>query len=203
MLGDAAQAAFLGASGFAPRLPPSSECRNVRAPFDIALFPHAASGLRSAAFALEAGLRYRLRRIKKARNEEIVLKLIRRRTLLASALTFALSPAFATTTLRGIDIDKDGTIDLNEAKAAASSVFDKLDVDHDGTLSRAELRGRVLSQDWAVADPDNDKTMTKDEYLNYVEIVFKRADRDGDGTVDAKEARTHAGRVLLRLLRPR
>ena len=45
--------------------------------------------------------------------------------------------------------------------------------------------------------------MTKDEYLNYVEIVFKRADRDSDGTVDAKEARTHAGRVLLRLLRPR
>ena len=133
------------------------------------------------------------------------MKLIRRRTLLASALTFALSPAFAATTLRGIDIDKDGTIDLNEAKAAASSVFDKLDVDHDGTLSRAELRGRVLSQDWAVADPDNDKTMTKDEYLNYVEVVFKRADTDSDGTVDAKGG-AHAMRAavtLLRLLRPR
>jgi hypothetical protein len=53
------------------------------------------------------------------------------------------------------------------------------------------------------ADPDNDKTLTKDEYLSYVEMVFKRADTDGDGTVDAKEARTHAGRVLMRLLRPR
>lgn len=131
------------------------------------------------------------------------MNLIRRRTLLASALTFALSPALAASTFGGIDPDKDGTIDLNEAKAAASAVFDKLDVDHDGTLSRAELKGRVLSHDWAVADPDNDKTMTKGEYLNYVEILFKRADKDGDGTVDAKEARTHAGRVLLRLLRPR
>ena len=52
-------------------------------------------------------------------------------------------------------------------------------------------------------DTDNDKTLTKDEYLNYVETVFKRADPDNDGTVDAKEARTHAGRTLLRLLRAR
>ena len=131
------------------------------------------------------------------------MALIHRRTLLASALTLALSPSLAASTLGGIDTDKDGTIDLNEAKAAASAAFDKLDVDHDGTLSRAELRGRVLAHDWAIADPDGDKTLTKDEYLNYVEVVFKRADTDGDGTIDAKEARTHAGRVLMRLLRAR
>ena len=47
------------------------------------------------------------------------------------------------------------------------------------------------------------RLLTKDEYLNYVEMVFKRADTDGDGTLDAKEVRTHAGRVLMRLLRPR
>jgi Ca2+-binding EF-hand superfamily protein len=132
------------------------------------------------------------------------MRFIERRTLLlASAFALAVKPSLAASAFGGVDADNDGTIDLNEAKAAASSVFDKLDVNHDGTLDRAELRGRVLAQDWAVADPDNDKTMTKDEYLNYVEIVFKRADKDGDGTVDAKEARSHAGRVLLRLLRPR
>ena len=54
-----------------------------------------------------------------------------------------------------------------------------------------------------IADPDNDNTLTKDEYLNYVEFAFKRADTDSDGTVDAKEARMHAGRLLLRLLRAR
>jgi len=132
------------------------------------------------------------------------MKLIERRTLpLASALTFVLSPALAASVFSGIDTDSDGTIDLNEAKAAASLVFDKLDANHDGPLDRPELRGRVPDQDWVIADPDNDKTLTKDEYLNYVEFAFKRADKDGDGTVDAKEARTHAGRLLMRLLRER
>ena len=127
----------------------------------------------------------------------------RRALLLASVLTAAASPSLAASAMAGVDTDQDGTIDLNEAKAAASAAFDKLDVDHDGTLSRAELRGRVLAHDWAIADPDGDKTLTKDEYLNYVEVVFKRADTDSDGTIDAKEARTHAGRVLMRLLRSR
>jgi Ca2+-binding EF-hand superfamily protein len=132
------------------------------------------------------------------------MKLIKRRTLLlASVLTFAVSPALAASAFSGIDTDKDGTIDMNEAKAAASSAFDKLDADHDGTLDRTELKGRVPEQDWGTADPDGDRTLTKDEYLNYTEFVFKRADKDGDGTVDAKEARTSAGRMLLRLLRER
>jgi len=92
---------------------------------------------------------------------------------------------------------------VDEAKAAASKVFDKLDVDHDGTLTRAELRGRVPPQDWKIANPDNDKTLTKEEYLNYVEYAFKRADTDHEGRIEPNEARTHAGRVLMRLLRAR
>lgn len=124
------------------------------------------------------------------------MKLTRRRAvLLAPVLTFALSPAFAATAFSAID--------LNEAKAAASKAFDKLDADHSGALSRAELRGRILEQDWKIADPDNHNTLSKAEYLNYVEYAFKRADKDGDGVINAKEARTHAGRVLERLLRAR
>jgi hypothetical protein len=137
-------------------------------------------------------------------TEEIVMKLINRRTLLlASALAFAASPSLAASVFSGIDTNNDGTIDLNEAKAAASKAFRKLDTNHDGTLDRAELRGRIPLQDWKTANPDNDKTLSKDEYLKYVEFAFKRADTNGDGTVDAKEARTRAGRVLLRLLRAR
>jgi Ca2+-binding EF-hand superfamily protein len=132
------------------------------------------------------------------------MKFISRRTLLmASALTFAASRSFAASVFSGIDTNNDGTINLDEAKAAASKVFDKLDTNHDGTLDRAELRGRIPEQDWKIANPDNDKTLTKDEYLKYVEFAFKRADQNGDGTVDAKEADAHAGRVLLRLLRAR
>lgn len=132
------------------------------------------------------------------------MKFIDRRTLLlASALTFALSPSFAASVFSGIDTNNDGTISLDEAKAAASKAFDTLDTNHDGTLNRAELRGRVPAQDWKIANPDNDKTLTKDEYLKYVEYAFKRADTSGDGTVDAKEASTPAGHLLLRLLRAR
>ena len=63
-----------------------------------------------------------------------------------------------------------------------------------------KLHGRIPDADWKVADPDNDKTISKDEYLAYVEAVFKKADADNDGTIDAKELKTPAGRALLRLL---
>jgi Ca2+-binding EF-hand superfamily protein len=110
------------------------------------------------------------------------------------------SPAFAASALESLDPDKDGTVDLNEAKTAASALFDKLDVDHDGTLDRKELGDRISAEDWKVADPDNDKTISKDEYLAFVEVAFKRANPDNDGTLDAKELKTPAGRALLRLV---
>jgi Ca2+-binding EF-hand superfamily protein len=115
-------------------------------------------------------------------------------------LATSASPAFAASALKTLDPDKDGTVDLNEAKSAASALFDKLEKDKDGTLDRQELHGRIPDADWAVADPDNDKTISKDEYLAYVEAVFKKADADNDGTLDAKELKTPAGRALLRLL---
>jgi Ca2+-binding EF-hand superfamily protein len=110
------------------------------------------------------------------------------------------SPVFAASALDSLDPDKDGTVDLNEAKAAATALFDKLDVDHDGTLDRKELKDRILAEDWKIADPDNDKTISKAEYLAFVEVAFKRANPDNDGTIDAKELKTPAGRALLRLL---
>ena len=45
---------------------------------------------------------------------------------LAMVITSA-SPAFAASALQTLDPDKDGTVDLNEAKTAASALFDKLD----------------------------------------------------------------------------
>ena len=68
--------------------------------------------------------------------------------------------------LQGLDTDRyDGTIDLNEAKAAASALFDRLDRDHDGTLDRRELKGRLSAKDFATGDPDHDDTLTRGEYL--------------------------------------
>jgi hypothetical protein len=91
--------------------------------------------------------------------------------------------------------------DLTEAKTAASGLFDKLDKDGDSTLDHKEVHGRISEEEWAVADPANDKTISKDEYLAYVEILFKKADPDNDGTIDAKELSSPAGHALLRLLK--
>ena len=119
------------------------------------------------------------------------MKLINRRTLLlASVLTPAFTPAFAASIFGGVDTDNDGTISLDEAKAAASAVFDKLDHDHDGTLDRPELRGRISARDWKIADPDNDKTLTKDEYLKYVEVRFQTR-RPGQRRNGGREGSAH------------
>jgi hypothetical protein len=103
--------------------------------------------------------------------------------------------------IRMLDTDNDGTVDLAEAKKAASALFDRLDPDHDGTLDKRELAGRLSASEFAAADPDHDGTLTKDEYLAVVEQRFKAADPDKDGTLDAKELNSAAGKALLRLLR--
>ena len=107
------------------------------------------------------------------------------------------APALAATKF---DTDNDGTVDLDEAKKAASALFDKLDTDKDGTLDLKELKGRLTQKELAAADPDKDGTLSKDEYLAVVEKRFKAADPDNDGSVSAAEFKTGAGRSLGQLL---
>jgi EF-hand domain pair len=121
--------------------------------------------------------------------------------LIASDTTIAFAkektdcPAF-----KAIDPDNDGTLDLNEAKAAATKLFEKRDTDKDTTVTAKELQGRLSKKDLAAGDPDKDGTLTKEEYLAIVESRFKAANPDTDG-VHCKEAKTKAGRELLRLLK--
>ncbi len=121
--------------------------------------------------------------------------------LIGAAATPALARTSKTAPVALFDTDSDSTVDLAEAKKAAGGLFDKLDTDKDGTLDIKELQGRLSRKDFATADPDNDKTLTKDEYLAAVEKRFKAADPDNDGTVSASEFRTPAGRALVRLLK--
>jgi Ca2+-binding EF-hand superfamily protein len=79
-------------------------------------------------------------------------------------------------------------------------LFDKLDTDKDGTLDVKELKGRLTQKEFTAADPDNDGTLSKDEYLAVVEKRFKAADPDNDGTVSAAEFKTATGRSLSQLL---
>lgn len=126
-------------------------------------------------------------------------------TVAIAILCGAVSPVLAgprrTEAIRMFDTDNDGTLDLAEAKKAASAAFAKLDRDHDGTLDRRELMGRLSEREFAAADPDHDGTLTMEEYLGVVEQRFNAANLDKDGTLDAKELDTKAGRALLRLLK--
>jgi hypothetical protein len=121
-------------------------------------------------------------------------------TLLAGGFP-ALAQSNNVSLIKRFDTDNDGTVDLAEAKKAASELFDKLDRDHDGTLDRRELARRLTAKELAAADPDQDGTLTKDEYLAVVEQRFKAADQDHDGRLDAKEFRSSAGLALARLLK--
>ena len=120
--------------------------------------------------------------------------------LLAGGLP-ALAKSGHSSPIRMFVMDNDGTVDLAEAKKAASVSFDKLDRDRDGTLDKRELARRLTPKELAAADPDHDGTLTKDEYLAVVEQRFSAADPDHDGTLDAKELNTKAGQALLRLLK--
>ncbi len=112
-----------------------------------------------------------------------------------------LLPAYAATpSLTVLDPDKDGTVDLAEAKAAGAKEFTKLDPDKDGTLDAKELEGRIDAAALKAADPDSDGTLDAKEYASLVEARFKAADPDNDGTVDDKELGTDAGKALLKLL---
>ena len=127
---------------------------------------------------------------------------IRKNILMTLAITLiATAPAWSQSLLKTLDPDHDGTVDLAEAKSAASKLFDKLDRDHDGTLDKRELRGRLNAKDFAAADPDNDGTLDKNEFLALVEKRFNAANPDNDGTIDAKELKTAPGRSLARLLK--
>jgi hypothetical protein len=78
--------------------------------------------------------------------------------------------------------------------------LEKFDTEKDGTIDIKEWKGRWSRKDFASADSDKDKTLSKDEYLAVVEQRFKAADTDNDGTISAAEFRTRAGRALLQLM---
>ncbi|MCJ2038258.1 EF-hand domain-containing protein [Methylobacterium sp. J-059] len=104
-------------------------------------------------------------------------------------------------TMKMMDTDNDGTIDLREAQAAGEATFDKLETDKDGSLTAKELGGRVSKKDLKAADGDSDGSLDKKEYSALIEQRFKAADPDGDGKLDAKELKKPAGRALMQLLK--
>lgn len=117
------------------------------------------------------------------------------------AASSALAGGGRPASFEAIDRDRNGTINLDEAKRAAALLFDQLDRHRAGKLSRAQLgRGRMTLAEFSWADRDHNGTLTKDEYLALVERQFRAADLDGDGAVSRAEFKARSGLPLRRLL---
>jgi len=75
--------------------------------------------------------------------------------VIGMAFTLAGGPALAKggeKALKLLDTDNDGTVDLAEAKKAATAVFDKFNKDNDKTIDAKELGGRLSKKDLEAAN---------------------------------------------------
>jgi Ca2+-binding EF-hand superfamily protein len=101
-----------------------------------------------------------------------------------------------------LDTDNDGTVDLDECKAAAATMFDKLDADKSATLDQGELgdRGTIT----IVESPHNrmffETRPSKADYIGFVVKRFDIVDPDHEGTLDATEFESEDGQLLVKLL---
>lgn len=103
--------------------------------------------------------------------------------------------------IKAFDINKNGRLELAEVKSAAAARFDELNPDQDDKLDTREAGSVLPGKAFRRADTDGDGTVSKAEYLAYVEKMFELANPDKDGSLDRAELNTEAGRALLKLLR--
>jgi hypothetical protein len=119
-------------------------------------------------------------------------------------LSFCVTPQIghaAQPDLASLDTDKDGSLDLAEAKTAAGVLFSFLDRDKNGSLDARELTGYLDQKTFAAADHDLKGSLDQEEYFAVVEARFKAANKDEGATLDAAELNTPAGERLLILIR--
>lgn len=103
--------------------------------------------------------------------------------------------------IQAFDINKNGRLELAEVKSAAAARFDELNPDQDDKLDAREAGSVLQGEAFRKADTDGDSTVSKAEYLAYVETMFELANPDKDGSLDKAELDTEAGRALIKLLR--
>ena len=110
---------------------------------------------------------------------------------------FALSGAEA---LKALNRDADETLEIPEAIAAATALFNQLDPHHDMTLKQAQTTGRVSAQDWKRFNNDGDQTLELDEWLALTRERFNKADTHKHGKLTAAELDSPAGQSLILLM---
>ena len=116
--------------------------------------------------------------------------------LMLSLSAFGSIPS-ASQVIKKYDLDRDGTVTVQEITKSAEAQFAALDGDHDGTLDKNEYAKAKLSPN---DDPDNDGTIDMTEYMNVVKRRFAAADKKHDGKLDAKELNSKEGQSLRLML---
>lgn len=99
-----------------------------------------------------------------------------------------------------LDHDADQTLNWSEVEKGAMARLEKLNKDADATRDSKELKGVMGAKAFNAADPNNDRTLSKSEYLALVKKLSAQADADHDGTLDATELSSKIGRHLKLLI---
>jgi hypothetical protein len=115
-----------------------------------------------------------------------------------SVSAYAQSASMNVTSL-GFDITK--PVGENQVVTAALKHFDSMDKARTNKLTGWDLSAHMTASELKQADPDNDGTIDKSEYLVETIKRFDAADTDHDGSLSPSKWQTPAGQNLLKMLR--
>lgn len=126
--------------------------------------------------------------------------------IVAAGLAFATAPVQAggdlvhagpCSIIAKFDRNKDGKMNIFEAKRAGKSLFKHLNPDGDRTLEPSEVHDRISEATYNKYNVIAIKGLDRLEWTRLVKHRFKAANRDGDRTIECDELHSKAGEHFL------
>jgi len=99
-----------------------------------------------------------------------------------------------------VDRNKDGKMNIFEAKRAGKATFKALNPDGDRTLEPMEVSERIGPKTFKKYNIIRGKGLDKIEWTRLVKDRFRAANPDRDFTIECDELHTAAGRRLLAVI---
>ncbi len=99
-----------------------------------------------------------------------------------------------------MDRDRDGKMNIFEAKRAGKAAFKSLNPDGDFTLEPSEVSGRIGPQTFDKYNRIKGKGLDMIEWKRLVKDRFRAANPDNDRTIECAELHTPAGKRLLAVI---
>ncbi|MEO1281752.1 MAG: EF-hand domain-containing protein [Pseudomonadota bacterium] len=126
--------------------------------------------------------------------------------IMAAGFVFAAAPAQAghkdshggpCSIISKYDRDKDGKMNIFEAKRAGKVLWKKLNPDNDFTLEYDEVDKRISPSEFKKWNKIGRKGLDRIEWTRLVKHRFKAANPDNDRTIECDELHTDAGHDFL------